>query len=111
MHMHKRRLAQRKALGGACRVGYLDREGNLLAATVVGVDRTITPHSYAVEIHALGVVRETEAHRLRPAALAEQVGGRAGRRELCCPGHSCLLSRVSSCLGTGLVGARTCAAL
>jgi hypothetical protein len=43
---------------------YLDRSGQRLAATVVGVDLSLHPPSYAVRIHALGTVRETDGHRL-----------------------------------------------
>jgi hypothetical protein len=61
-----------------CRVRYIDREGNHLAATVVAVDKTVQPHSYAVKIHSLGSVRETEAFRLLPALVGRSESDAGG---------------------------------
>lgn len=92
------RLPCRLPTSSACRVAYLDRSGARLAATVVGVDRTIQPHSYAVEIHSLRVVRETEAHRLEPAQVGRgglgRCWGAAGARGAygwTCTSCGCLL--------------------
>lgn len=48
-------------------VQYIERDGRRSMATVVSVDLTIQPPSYAVLIHSLATVRETEEHRLEPA--------------------------------------------
>lgn len=45
---------------------YIERDGARSVATVVAVDLTIDPPSYAARLHAAATVRETEGHRLEP---------------------------------------------
>lgn len=70
-----------------CEVLYIERDGARSLATVVAVDLTIDPPSYAVRLHTAATVRETEGHRLEPlppgwheqqAAAAEPVQQAAG---------------------------------
>jgi hypothetical protein len=56
-------------------VHYVERDGSLTLASVVSVDISIQPPSYAVRLHKLGSVRETEGHRLLAIPPAPAVAG------------------------------------
>ena len=50
-------------------VWYVQQNGSCCAATVVGVDISIRPPSFAIQFKDAGSYRETEQHRYGSAAL------------------------------------------